>query len=82
MIFFLISILLAIVFFILVVKAIFETICGISMAIYALFMMLIVAPSLDLTAFVVRMFSKTQPKAKAVKRNLGYAGAIRFGSMK
>ncbi len=80
MIFFLISILLAIVFFVLLTKAIIETICGICMAIYALFMMLIVAPALDLMAFVVRMFSKPQPKKQNL--HMGSAIAQHFASIK
>lgn len=78
----LITIIIAIVFFALLAKAIFETIWGICMIIYALFMMLIVAPVLDLMAFVVRMFSKPKSKPKAAKRSMGTAIALHFGSIK
>lgn len=76
----LITIIIAIVFFVLLAKALFETILGLSQIAYALFMMLIVAPVLYMMAFVVRMFEK--PKPKAVERSVGYAGAMRYGSMK
>lgn len=74
-----ITILFAIVFIALLAKAIIETIHGLGLAVYALFMLIVVAPALDLAAFIVRMFSKPEAKTKVCRKPSGHIpGAIHF----
>lgn len=74
-----ITILIALVFVALLAKALIETICGLTTATYALFILVVVVPALRLAAFVVRMFGKPEPKAKSRSKSRGHiAGAIRF----
>lgn len=75
-----ITILIAVVFLILLAKAILETIWGIGLIIYGLFLMLIVAPALRLMACVVRLFSKRKPAPRKV--NVARAITAHFASMK